>query len=243
MFLTWIEKGAVSLLIQPRGRGKGRVAVASLLLAVVLLVTAGSLNLFLGTTVKMAGNVAPYDVRVQVYNGWSMMIPSRARCSRPSPPCTRSCATRRVLEGVGSSINLSLPVSIPAALVGEQAGANLDNAVVAADGTVEKQVSLALVDDASYHAYLEQQGLDPQVFMDPEYPVAVANRHVCGNDGLTYKIMDMFVDNRSIQMYAYEDRTGALALPWGIWVWPCWWWRWSPWQAPPTACIAAALTT
>lgn len=212
--------GAIAWRNATRSRGKGRVAVASLLLAVVLLVTAGTLNLYLGTAVKVAGSVAPYDVQLQAYNGWSDDDSAEQLTIDGFAALYAQLCGQEGVEGVGSSVGLSLPVSIPAALVGERTGESLDNAVVAADGTVETQASLMLVDDASYRAYLEQQGLDPEIFMDPEHPVALANRHVYGNDGSTYQVMDMFVESGSIQVYAYEDRegfyrTGEFVLPSG----------------------------
>ena len=212
--------GAIAWRNATRSRGKGRVAVASLLLAVVLLVTAGTLNLYLGTAVRVAGSVAPYDVQLQAYNGWSDDDSAEQLTIDGFAALYAQLCGQEGVEGVGSSVGLSLPVSIPAALVGERTGESLDNAVVAADGTVETQASLMLVDDASYRAYLEQQGLDPEIFMDPEHPVALANRHVYGNDGSTYQVMDMFVESGSIQVYAYEDRegfyrTGEFVLPSG----------------------------
>ena len=58
--------GAIAQRNATRSRGKGRVAVASLLLAVVLLVTAGALNLYLGTAVRVVSAAwQPYDIRVQ----------------------------------------------------------------------------------------------------------------------------------------------------------------------------------
>lgn len=51
-------------------------------------------------------------------------------------------------------------------------------------------------------------GLDPQTYMDPAHPRALANHQVLGNDGSTYQVMDMFVGTGSIQVYAYENREG-----------------------------------
>ena len=101
-----------------------------------------------------------------------------------------------------------MPVSIPSSLVGDRVVEGLDSALETNDGTVETQATLAFVDDESYRAFLEQEGLDPQTYMDPAHPRALANHQVLGNDGSTYQVMDMFVGTGSIQVYAYENREG-----------------------------------
>lgn len=201
--------GAIAQRNATRSRGKGRVAVASLLLAVVLLVTAGALNLYLNTTIRVAGDVQPYDIRVQGYS--STEDGSDQFAQDMLDDFATLYATLSDFEGVeaaGSSASLSVPVSIPSSIVGDRVAEGLDSALEMNDGTVETQATLVFVDDESYRAFLEQEGLDPQTYMDPAHPRALANHQVLGNDGSTYQVMDMFVSAGSIQVYAYENREG-----------------------------------
>lgn len=62
--------GVPALLAQKnarRNKGKGRVATASLLLAIVLLTTVGSLSLYLNRTLDAISPVIPYDIFLSVY--------------------------------------------------------------------------------------------------------------------------------------------------------------------------------
>ena len=189
--------------------GRAGVAVASLLLAVVLLVTAGALNLYLNTTIRVAGDVQPYDIRVQGYS--STEDGSDQFAQDMLDDFATLYATLSDFEGVeaaGSSASLSVPVSIPSSIVGDRVAEGLDSALEMNDGTVETQATLVFVDDESYRAFLEQEGLDPQTYMDPAHPRALRNDQVLGNDGSTYQVMDMFVSAGSIQVYAYENREG-----------------------------------
>ena len=233
-----------------RSRSKGRVATASLLLAVVLLVTAGALNLYLSTFVKAAGNVAPYDVYLNVYGenlrsaiandaapgedggasgedgasgGFETADDLDSTGDRSSYPFgsrtslsgfSAMCNALNALDGtevVGSSVRLSVPVGIPASMVGE----GLVSASVTetqGDGSVATQLTLSFIDDESYATYLVEQGLDAARFLDAEHPLALANRQAYGNDGSMYQIMDMIVDTGAVSLYAYGQHNGAAPL-------------------------------
>lgn len=226
-----------------RSRSKGRVATASLLLAVVLLVTAGALNLYLSTFVKVAGNVAPYDVYLNVYGenlrsaiandaapgedgasgGFETADDLDSTGDRSSYPFgsrtslsgfSAMCNALNALDGtevVGSSVRLSVPVGIPASMVGE----GLVSASVTetqGDGSVATQLTLSFIDDESYATYLVEQGLDAARFLDAEHPLALANRQAYGNDGSMYQIMDMIVDTGAVSLYAYGQHNGAAPL-------------------------------
>ena len=234
-----------------RSRSKGRVATASLLLAVILLVTAGALNLYLSTFVKVAGNVASYDVYLNVYGenlrsaiandaapgedggasgaeggasgGFETADDLDSTGDRSSYPFgsrtspsdfSAMCNALNALDGaevVGSSVRLSVPVGIPASMVGE----GLVFASVTEtqeDGSVATQLTLSFIDDESYATYLAEQGLDAARFLDAEHPLALANRQAYGNDGSMYQIMDMIVDTGAVSLYAYGQRNGAAPL-------------------------------
>ena len=252
-----------------RSRSKGRVATASLLLAVILLVTAGALNLYLSTFVKVAGNVASYDVYLNVYGenlrsaiandaapgedggasgaeggasgadgasgedgasgaggasgGFETADDLDSTGDRSSYPFgsrtslsgfSAMCNALNALDGaevVGSSVRLSVPVDIPASMVGE----GLVFASVTEtqeDGSVATQLTLSFIDDESYATYLSEQGLDAARFLDAEHPLALANRQAYGNDGSMYQIMDMIVDTGTVNFYAYGQRNGAAPL-------------------------------
>ena len=241
-----------------RSRSKGRVATASLLLAVILLVTAGALNLYLSTFVKVAGNVAFYDVYLNVYGenlrsaiandaapgedggasgaeggtsdaeggasgGFGTVDDLDSTGDRSSYPFgsrtslsgfSAMCNALNALDGaevVSSSVRLSVPVGIPASMVGE----GLVSASVTEtqeDGSVATQLTLSFIDDESYATYLSEQGLDAARFLDAEHPLALANRQAYGNDGSMYQIMDMIVDTGAVSLYAYGQRNGAAPL-------------------------------
>lgn len=155
-----------------RASSRGRIAVVSLAISVVLIVSSGLLTSYLRTASSGVPEAGGADVSV-----------SLVRARPGGDEATAAEGALRVLSNAGHvtragfaademACAIAGPGVIDPARVAEGAGADAVGGSLA-DGGWAGIVNLALVDEATWQGYLAENGLDAARFSDPDRPVAV----------------------------------------------------------------------
>lgn len=181
-----------------RNASKGRAASISLALAIVLLMTAGSLSTQLGMFTKVAGNLSDADVSMTVS---LEPIDERAATSAAiETACAdvyaRACAVDDVTP-LGWSIVSTQGALIPEAMVGSAL-----NDSVASDSRVNGSVPTPLfviyLPADEFAAYAADNGIE--LPGDGDAPVAIAVREGYGNTGSMYSYDELFAQTGTLDV-------------------------------------------
>ena len=209
--------GTIGALNDRRGTGKGRAASVSLALAVVLLMTAGSLNVFLGALTTGVGQGPSYDIGVSVMPREPHPDSGAEGPADPAEDAERYralfadlCAVSGA-EPVGWSLNDSFrPLIVPQDMAGKAlrtsafSGAGVladdDPLVARVGGGCATMALVAYLDDDDFAAYARRYGVDPALFADPAAPRALAVSTAYGNDGTTYQLQELFGRTGTVQL-------------------------------------------
>ena len=235
----WRARGAVDRLFgvggmlarvnRQRGTGKGRAASVSLALAVVLLMTAGSLNVFLGTLVDVAGGgAAPGEVGVMAQFSFAAEEDAAGEAA-PATPESLVAADGELLSGeadlyarafdalaaapnaraVGWKLAGGVDAVLPESMVGDafrQDGAL--NGGRLADGGYGAAGSVVYLDDAAFDAYAQSLGQNPADYHDPSQVRAIGLAQGYGNDGSLYQLTDVLRAPGTIEVLAAATYEG-----------------------------------
>lgn len=228
--------GKLAKMNRKRGAVKGRTAAVSLALAIVLLMTAGSLNTFLGSLVNTVtgGYVTAGDVSVSA----QFMSTQAASYEEPfDEPITAEellqvrneqfASEAQAFKGVydylsetpeaepkGWTLSDGLPMVLPREMAGSAFSAS-ENSLGGPmqDGDCVAIARVEYVDDAAFDAYVRELGGDPSIYHDEAHPRAVGVSKAYGNDGSTYQLLTTLQNTGTVEAIGgavYEGRYPAL---------------------------------
>lgn len=194
--------GTLASLNHKRNASKGRAASMSLALAIILLMTAGSLSTQLGTFTKVAGNLAQCDISMGV-----SLAPASDEAATPAAleaTCADAYERASAVQGVtplGWSLLSRQPALVPASMAGSAlADSVTDDSLV--DGAVPAVLSIIWLPDDQFAAYAKDNGIE--LPGGANGPVAIGVREGYGNTGTQYTYDELFA------------REGALDVVTGI---------------------------
>ncbi len=182
-----------------RGPAKARVASASLAIAIVLFVTAGSFGDALKAIAGATTEEYDYDISVLAYSGQDGDV------SRVQAVYQELCDVEGV-RGQGAVALVSLPASMPVSMAGPDAYGYDDGA-----GAFQYQVSLVFVDDEAYRVYLDQLGLNADEYLDASHPKALAYNETGHNGGVGYANLHEYAGTGTVSLLAYDLPAEAFA--------------------------------
>lgn len=221
--------GKLAAINRSRGASKGRTASASLALAIVLLMTAGSLNVFLSTLVNavtggysQAGEVA---VKAQFDADDSLSdtpIDAQGLLVKDNEDFAAQSAIFRDAYGYlsetpnadpkGWMLGMRVLAVLPPEMVEGSDGSASDMSGSdgrMADGNYAAEVQVNYIDDGLFNEYAKSAGTDPGLYYDALHPRAIGISKGYGNGGGTYRILDKLTDTGMVDVLAsavYMDR-------------------------------------
>lgn len=230
--------GMIARINTRRGRTKGRAAIVSLALAVVLLMTAGSLSTYLRLSTDVMGHTSDYDVSVYAYyyedksledmqSDYDALAKTEGATSLGWQ--TGAAAAAYIPESMAGQAVIAQVKEMTANANGSNAegsegtsasdGSEIDTTADESahrldDGSLVVNATTVFVDDATFAAYAEKQGLDPADFSDPAHPRAVVAKTVYGNNGQTYMLMETLTGTGTVRLLTnaeYEGTTSDIA--------------------------------
>lgn len=191
--------GALASRSASRGPAKARVASASLAIAIVLFVTAGSFGDALKAIAGATTEEYDYDISVLAYSDRDGDV------SRGQAVYQELCDVEGV-QGQGAVALASLPASMPVSMAGPDAYGYDDGA-----GAFQYQVSLVFVDDEAYRDYLDQLGLNADEYLDASHPKALAYNETGHNGGVGYANLHVYAGTGTVSLLAYDLPAEAFA--------------------------------
>ncbi len=203
--------GRLSAIDRARSASRGRVASASLALAIVLLLTAGSLNAFLGQLVEVTGGgEPPSDVAV------TAMLEEALEDAGASKDAFAGLYEELCKADLAIPVGWKMAESATAAVPVEMAGDALTNAdgyvgIPLPDGTFQTDGVITALDDASFDAFAESLGLDPASFHEEGAVRALGMSRGFGNDGEMYKMLDVLAGTGTLDIEGADVEVAALA--------------------------------
>lgn len=184
--------GALASRSSSRGPARARVASASLAIAIVLFVTAGSFGDALKAITGATTEEYDYDISVLAYSSQDGDV------SRAQAVYQELCNVGGV-QGKGAIALVSLPASMPVSMAGDDAYGYDDGT-----GAFQYQASLVFVDDETYRAYLDQLGLNADEYLDASHPRALAYNEAGRNDGVGYANLHEYAGTGTVSLLAYD---------------------------------------
>lgn len=175
-----------------RGPAKARVASASLAIAIVLFVTAGSFGDALKAIAGATTEEYDYDISVSAYSDQDGDV------SRAQAVYQELCDVGGV-QGKGAIALVSLPASMPVSMAGDDAYGYDDGT-----GAFQYQASLVFVDDEAYRTYLDQLGLNADEYLDASHPKALAYNETGHNGGVGYANLHEYAGTGTVSLLAYD---------------------------------------
>ena len=191
--------GALASRSASRGPARARVASASLAIAIVLFVTAGSFGDALKAITGATTEEYDYDISVLAYSDQDGDV------SRVQAVYQELCDVEGV-RGQGALALVRLPASMPASMAGPDAYGYDDGA-----GAFQYQVSLVFVDDEAYRVYLDQLGLNADEYFDASHPKALAYNETGHNDGVGYANLHEYAGTGTVSLLVYDLPAEAFA--------------------------------
>ena len=184
--------GALASRSASRGPAKARVASASLAIAIVLFVTAGSFGDALKAIAGATTEEYDYDISVSAYSDQDGDV------SRVQAVYQELCNVGGV-QGKGAIALVSLPASMPVSMAGDDAYGYDDGT-----GAFQYQASLVFVDDEAYRTYLDQLGLNADEYLDASHPKALAYNETGHNGGVGYANLHEYAGTGTVSLLAYD---------------------------------------
>ncbi len=211
--------GTLARINRKRAASKGRAAAFSLAISIVLLMTAGSLNTFLGTLVDAASGGKTVVGEVGISTRFEGNEPSSspttpqdlleekdaafASRARALEALYDDLATTPNAEGVGWLLTDRAVVTLPADMCGaafEQSN-SMDGGLMV-DGSYGTTATITYLDDETFDQYARQIGQDPATYHDPDRPRAIALSQTYGTDGTKYQLFEVLKATGTIEVIA-----------------------------------------
>ncbi len=219
--------GKLAKINRTRGAVKGKTAAVSLALAIVLLMTAGSLNTFLGTLVGAVtgGYVSAGDVTVSARFSSTQSASYEETFDLPLTAeellqvrNERFASETKAFEGAyeylgetpdadgqGWTLSSSLPVIVPREMAGSAFSDSKDiSGGFMKDGNCAAMVNMQYVDDAAFDDYVRSLGEDPAVYHDKDHPRVVGISKAYGNDGSSYQLLTTLQNTGNVEAIGGE---------------------------------------
>ncbi len=184
--------GALASRSASRGPARARVASASLAIAIVLFVMAGSFGDALKAIAGATTEEYDYDISVLAYSDQDGDV------SRAQAVYQELCDVEGV-QGQDAVALASLPAAMPVSMAGPDAYGYDDGA-----GAFQYQVSLVFVDDEAYRVYLDQLGLNADEYLDASHPKALAYNETGHNGGVGYANLHVYEGTGTVSLLAYD---------------------------------------
>lgn len=225
--------GTIARINKKRGTSKGTAASVSLALAIVLLMTAGSLSSFLGTLANVAsgGGEPAGDVAITV----NLLSPAEERrlnltdAPAASAPVTAQEVAEQIqnryarqaalfaeayealsatpnAQPVGWRLDSYAPITLDPSMMSNN---DTGDGGIGSNGMYNAYALFTYIDDASFNSYAQQLGLNPADYYDPAHPRVIALGKAYGNDGNVYTLVNTVVKTGTAQVTvagAYEGR-------------------------------------
>lgn len=226
--------GMLARINRKRGTGKGRAASVSLALAIVLLMTAGSLSVFLGTLTDVVTGGSELAGEVGVMAQLDVETPQPAAPTTPEAVATANselfARQAEVFAGafqdlsqvagaqpVGWKMGTGLYAMLPEVMAGE-ALVDQENGMGGkmADGRVGTVGSVVYLDDAAFDDYAKSLGLDPADFRDPAHLRAIALAQGYGNNGSVYQLLNVLREPGTLEALTAVTYHGEPAAGIGV---------------------------
>lgn len=225
--------GTLARINRRRASSKGRAAGFSLAIAIVLLMTAGSLNSFLGTLVDAAtGGKSPVGEVGIMINFESDDLPTSSTTSQKLLEQKNAAFSSQMkafeefyddlaatpnAAGIGWMLSARSIATLPSEMCGEAFDrtnsmkyAPLENGLRAADATI------IYLDDEAFDEYARSIGQDPANYHDPDHPRAIALAQAYGNDGDKYQLLEVLRSTGTINMVSAATLDGTPVVDLGF---------------------------
>ena len=214
--------GLLARINEKRGTTKGTAASVSLALAIVLLMTAGSLSTFLGTLADVAGgpqNTADVSIRASFVPEEPDGAGDDAAGAELTPEAAAAAANTRFAdeaaafaqawdtlktvpnaEPVGWYLDGNVPLIMPETMVSADVRSDGSfNGGMMADGRFAVMGSIVYLEDGLFDRYAAEADLDAATFHDPDHPRAIAVGQAYGNNGSVYQLLNVFADTGEVE--------------------------------------------
>lgn len=219
--------GNLAHIERKRSASKGRAAALSLALAIVLLMTAGSLNTFLGSLVDTAtGGVrseGEVSVNAQIEAkkdtiGTAPLTAQELLLERNRAFAEQTTVFQQFYDDLAASpeavpigwqLTDRIFITVPESMTGTafEEGGMIEGGVLE-DGRWATSAAITYLDDESFDHYVRDIGDDPAAYHDPAHPRAVALAQTYGNNGEKYQLADVFGECGTVQVFAAATLNG-----------------------------------
>lgn len=217
--------GTLARVNRKRGTSKGRAAALSLALAIVLLMTAGSLNTFLSSLVDAASGSSHTAGEVGVSTQFmskdqqndaasaQQLLEERNRLFAEKASAFDdfygALAAVPEAEGVGWLLKDRLVVTVPSEMQGSAfEHSNTFEGGRLSDGTYATTAQIVYLDDESFDRYAREIGQEPSQYHDHDHPRAIALAQGYSNDGQKYQLMNVLREVGTIDVVAAATVNG-----------------------------------
>ncbi len=180
------------------GRGKGGAAIASLSLAIVLLMTAGVFSSYLSATINATGVSTEFDIRLNAGMSNAGNLDGRAQTAYEELLGIEGA------EGRGWYLESFLEADVSRAMAGP---ALLDAATSSAYGSQEgvregidpirASVNVVVVPDEVFEAFARAVGVS-SIALSDSTPIAIASGTVRDNNGTSYVLSQSFAETGDV---------------------------------------------
>ena len=212
--------GILARINAKRSRAKGRAASLSLALAIVMLMTAGSFNLFIGNLVSAANASSSYDIGVTLQLEEDRALTPETYAYYQG--AYEAMAGAPGAEGQGWFLGNRGALIMERTMVSDDftdRDANSGDAGLRQDGTWGAYGNIYYMDDALFDEYARDHGIDPAPYHDAQNPQVIAiDRTYAFLDG-KYQIIHTFDATGDIQMldrglYGDSEIVGYTSYAW-----------------------------
>ena len=190
--------GALAARTSVRGPAKARVAAASLVIAVMLFVSAGSLDLALGKLTGLDGaQETPYNVNVYLYASTDEPL-----TTQDATDLYRALGKLGGVEGKGSYLTASLSGSMPSSMVGSTTYTIYG--YTDEQGNYQYQPFVCFLNDEDFNELANSLGLSSDQFYDSSNTCAIAYNGGYHTDGNTYVAANDYAQTGTVALLAYD---------------------------------------
>lgn len=217
--------GTLARINGKRGLSKGGAASASLALAIVLLMTAGSLSTFLGTLAETANGGSIEQPDVTVLASFVAEEPAADEGEPLTPETVAQAADDRVAaqaalfarayeamaavpdaQPQGWSLADSASIIMPETMAGSalQKEGSIEGGPLP-DGSYGAMAAISYLDDETFDRFAAENGLDAADYHDAAQPRAIGVTQSYGTDGGVYQLLNVLSDPGTVEVI-----TGAL---------------------------------
>lgn len=225
--------GTLARINRRRAASKGRAAGFSLAIAIVLLMTAGSLNSFLGTLVDAAtGGSSPVGEVGIMINFESDDLPASSTTPQQLLEQKNTAFSSQIkafedfyddltttpnAAGVGWLLNTRSVAVLPSEMCGEAFDqADSMRHAPLEDGRYATDVTITYLADEVFDDYARSIGQEPTNYHDPDHPRAIALAQAYGNDGDKYQLLEVLRSTGTINMVSAATVDGTPVVDLGF---------------------------